>query len=383
MNLLYIYRRDIHEDDSGASRTIILRENYLASQKDINVYTSFRHLSKVNDNIKELNINIYDKDILRNTVINYNINILCVPEGEYLAKIAREAVEGTKCKVVSEIHTKPNALVYTLYPQTIFNLWNADNILLRLKSLCKLPLLTLFKYKFKQISQRTSLDAYNNSDILVLLSKSFINEFASIYKVEKTKLRYINNPQSFTNLNIDLSKKEKTILVVARLCEPQKRISYILKLWRIIHKSYPDWKLQIVGDGSERKSYERYVQKNKLKNVIFEGMQAPLEYYKKASIFIMTSAIEGWPMTISESMQTGCVPIVMDSFSSVHDLIENNKNGIIVPNNNIKLLVKETRELMDNYQKRNEMAKEALKSIERFNINTIGEQWINLYKSLI
>lgn len=383
MNLLFIYRRDIHEDDSGASRTIILRENYLASKQNINVYTSFHHLSKVNDKIKELNINIYDKDLLRNTIINHNIDILCVPEGDSLANIARIAVEGIKCKIVSEIHINPGSLSKTLYPQIIFNLWNADNMLLRLKSLCKLALFPVLKYKYDKISQRASLSAYNNSDILVLLSKSFINEFASIYKVEKTKLRYINNPQSFTNINIDLCKKEKTILVVARLCEPHKRISYVLKLWRIIYKSYPDWKLQIVGDGSERKSYERYVQKNKLKNVIFEGMQAPLEYYKKASIFIMTSAIEGWGMTISESMQTGCVPIVMDSFSSVHDLIENNKNGIIVPNNNIKLLVKETRELMDNYQKRNEMAKEALKSIERFNINVIGEQWINLYKSLI
>lgn len=383
MNLLFLYRRDIHENDSGASRTIILRENYLASQKDISVYTSFRHLSKVNNKIKELNINIFDKYQLRNTIINYNINILCVPEGESLAYIAKKAVDGTKCKIVSEIHTKPNALVDTLYPQILFNLYNGKSLFLRFKSLFKLALYPVFKYKFKKISCRENLNAYNNSDILVLLSKSFINEFASIYNVEKTKLKFINNPQSYTHLNIELSKKEKTILVVARLCEHQKRISFVLKLWKIIHKSYPDWKLQIVGDGPDRKSYETYAQKNKLTNVVFEGMQNPLEYYKKASIFIMTSAIEGWPMTISESMQTGCVPIVMDSFSSVHDLIENNKDGIIVPNNNIKLLVKETRELMDNYQKRNEMAKEALKSIERFNISVIGERWVKLYKSLI
>ena len=60
------------------------------------------------------------------------------------------------------------------------------------------------------------------------------------------------------------------------------------------------------------------------------GKQSPQSYYLNSSIFLMTSDYEGWGMTITEAQQFGCIPIVLNTFASLQDLIANGENGFIV-----------------------------------------------------
>ena len=50
----------------------------------------------------------------------------------------------------------------------------------------------------------------------------------------------------------------------------------------------------------------------RLERIFFEGRQDPRPYYRESSLFMMTSLYEGWPMTINESLQFGCVPFAFD-----------------------------------------------------------------------
>ena len=61
---------------------------------------------------------------------------------------------------------------------------------------------------------------------------------------------------------------------------------------------------------------------NDIKNIYFEGNKNPLPYYQKASVFLMTSALEGWGLTITEAQQFGVVPVAFDSYPSLHEVIE-------------------------------------------------------------
>lgn len=69
-----------------------------------------------------------------------------------------------------------------------------------------------------------------------------------------------------------------------------------------------------MGDGSSKLEYETLVSNLNLKKVEFLGFQDPVPYYKNASIFLMTSSLEGFGMTLVEAQCYGVVPIVMDSF---------------------------------------------------------------------
>ena len=121
----------------------------------------------------------------------------------------------------------------------------------------------------------------------------------------------------------------------------------------------------------------------RLERITFEGRKNPELYYTRASIFLMTSAYEGWPMTIGEALQKGCVPVVMDSFSAVYDMITDGKEGFITPNGHLKSFIGKVRFLMDNPMECARMATNGIKSCKRFTIDNIGQKWVDLLKSVI
>lgn len=242
----------------------------------------------------------------------------------------------------------------------------------------KLQLLSSY-YQNQKDNQAGKLynELYDKSDSFVCLSKT---HFAYLHKVMKRtsyeKMVAINNPLTFDDIS-DISilgKKKKQILIVARMDEFYKRISLALKAWGCL-QHIKDWRLVIVGDGPSLRDYKDYVQKNHLHNVCFEGRQTPETYYKDSSIFLMTSDKEGWGLTLTESLQRGVVPIVMDSCPVFSEIISDGVNGFLTPNNEIKKFADKVRLLMTNHDILYKMEKQALVSASKFNIDNTIEQW--------
>ncbi|MGM9777422.1 MAG: glycosyltransferase, partial [Prevotella sp.] len=119
-----------------------------------------------------------------------------------------------------------------------------------------------------------------------------------------------------------------------------------------------------------------------LANVSFEGRQQSEPYYEKAALFMMTSAVEGWGLTLTESMQRGVVPIVFNSYPALRDIISDGYNGCVVPNNNLDTYADCMMELMENKEKRENIARNALKSCKRFEPEKVIRKWIELIDSL-
>lgn len=161
----------------------------------------------------------------------------------------------------------------------------------------------LFKFVSERKLKRKHLRSFRCSDKTILLSKSIKEEYAHKLGIDysDSRLEYISNPLSFDNTisGEEMTRKENVVLVVARLYEPQKRLSLLFNIWKRVQRD--DWKLVVVGDGEDRGWYENMVKELELKNVFFEGVQQPQPYYQKAKIFAMTSSWEGLPMTIIES----------------------------------------------------------------------------------
>jgi glycosyltransferase involved in cell wall biosynthesis len=224
---------------------------------------------------------------------------------------------------------------------------------------------------------------YKHTDTFVLLSNEFAKQYKKIFWHRNSKKIYvIPNPLPYIlTEQIDFDKKEKHILFVGRITEYQKRISLIIELWRIICNDYHDWTLLIVGDGPDLEKTKELA-KN-LPRVKFEGFKEPKEYYEKGSIFLMTSAFEGLPMTLIETQMFGCVPVAMNSFLSLPDIIDDGQNGFIVPNNDIGTFAKKVRLLMDNLDLREKMAKNGMESVKKFSVENIVEKWEKLFGELI
>lgn len=226
------------------------------------------------------------------------------------------------------------------------------------------------------------INSYRIADKYVLLSKRFIPIMKNILKMpDAHKLCGINNPCALPMA--PYTEKENIILVVSRMEEEQKRISNVLMVWKQIGNRHLDWKLLIVGDGPDLQRYKHIAHKMQLPNITFEGHSDNVfPYYQKSKIFLMTSIWEGFGMTLIEAQNSGCVPVVFDNFSVVHDIIDGN-NGTVIRSNDIETYIAEVEKLISQPSVLSTMSKNARTSSHiRFSKERIIKEWLNLFKEL-
>lgn len=227
---------------------------------------------------------------------------------------------------------------------------------------------------------------YDRCDQLVLLSSHYISGYAKLANIKGTnRILSIPNPLPLNEiLPVEqLNKKQKEVLIVARLAELQKRLSLALQIWKLIEKDplYNDWKLVILGNGIDEQYYKTLAHKLGLKNISFEGRKEPMDYYRRASIFMMTSLYEGWPLTLLEAQQMGVVPIAFDTFGAVCDIIQHEKNGILIPSKNINLYAQRMKQLMSDSNFYKKIASQAIEDCQQYSVDKIIQKWCDLFKT--
>jgi glycosyltransferase involved in cell wall biosynthesis len=226
-----------------------------------------------------------------------------------------------------------------------------------------------------------------NTDAFVMLSERFKEDLyflAPSLRKHHQKIHGITNPFDCPIINIKetVEGKDNIILFVGRLHIVQKRVDLLMKVWNKLHQILPDWKFWVVGDGDSRAMMENYCLENKLDRVTFFGKDNPNDYYKKAKIFHLTSAYEGFGNVLIEAQSYGCVPLLFNSYSSAQDIVTDEENGILVEPFNIEMYVSQTLALINNQKKLSQMALNAYENVNRFSYDKTYKKWEAVFKSL-
>ena len=294
----------------------------------------------------------------------------------------REAVDQcTGVKLLFVYHTMPSFELRPIdFGVLLHRLLKGGNK----KAACKQSLIQFLVSVAPQVAKKMVSPKYQMpyqcADKVVVLSDNYVQLFNQFVQGEEDHYAVVHNMLSFPNNAISITEKQKEVILVARMEESAKRVKTALKVWKKVMQ--PNWHFYIVGDGEDMVYYKQYAKKLQLQNVSFEGIQNPLAYYERASIFIMSSAYEGWPMTLMEAQQCGCVPIAFDSYSAVHDIIDSGKNGIIVPEGDIDGYARALQALMNNPKELQRLSDNARKDCMRYSRENIAKQWKTLLENL-
>lgn len=284
-------------------------------------------------------------------------------------------------KIYSVLHFNPGYEEYSATFKSFYSgLLKKNKLKEYLKDLVRTISYPVYKLFYPLRNKELYRTVYKYSDKVILLSHSFIEQYVNYARLkDNAKFEVIPNALSFDEfLPLDkIKNKKKQVLIVSRLEETQKKLTLAIKVWAEIEKNmkFNDWTFKIVGEGPDRKKYEELVRDLKLKRVKFCGRQNPKSYYEESCLFMMTSAYEGWGLTLTEAQQFGCVPLAFDTYSSVHDIIDNGKNGYIIEKYNVNNYVEKFECLMCNDGLRENMAVQAIESCKRFELHSIIGQW--------
>ena len=120
------------------------------------------------------------------------------------------------------------------------------------------------------------------------------------------------------------------------------------------------------------------------KSCILEGpTDNVVEKYIENSIFVLSSRFEGFAMVIAEAMACGLPVVAYACPCGPKDLIREGVNGLLVESGNINELSQKIIYMIKHEEERKQMGKNAVKSIERLQIDVVALQWKKLFERLL
>ena len=375
MKLIY-FRNEMYMP-GGIGRVLSDRINYLVEKYNYDIYVIV-----MNQEDKELYYSLNKKINFIDLKINYKFrtkNIFF----NLIGKIYKNIIYRNKIKKLIK-NCKPDFLISMGELDTFF-----------IPSLKKEKLKVIREYHFNK-GHRLYRKEYNFitklKNILVTKYEEYVlkkydkiivltNEDKEKWN-EKYSIEVIYNPLTFFPQNIS-NLKNKKIISVGRL-EEQKGYDILINVWNIVSKKYPDWILEIYGEGSERENLQNKINKLGLeKSFLLKGATKDIQdKYLESSIYVMSSRYEGMPMVLLEAMACGLPIVSFNCPCGPKDIIKDKEDGFLIPFGDIELMAEKIEELIIDEEKRKLFGKNAKRNVQRFSQDKIMNQWQELFENL-
>ena len=240
-----------------------------------------------------------------------------------------------------------------------------------------------------------SVATYDNHGLGRFLNKVFYHHFRTIpvglseLVKETVAITYHLNRKSIPVIynGIDLKKlrfkndyelnNTVILLHIGRFIEAKNHRG-LIDAFKIISKEYDNIKLRLIGDGELRNEIQSYVDKKQLTDKVeFLGLLDDCtNYYSEADIFILTSYVEGMPITLIEAMGSG-LPIVSTNVGGIPNMITK-ENAILVNPDTYEISVA-VLELLMNEEKREKLGSAAKIRSRRFSSGVMAKEYERLY----
>ena len=250
------------------------------------------------------------------------------------------------------------------------------------KKLLQLPL-RYIKYHY---------DNYPYKNVYLLCASAYAaRDYAKtgMFKGKAFKWGYFPALKTYDDIEELINKKEKaSILWVARLIELKHPDASIHIAERLKKEGYK-FRLNLIGNGVMENQISGMIKDKGLEDCVFMlGAMKPDEvrlHMEKSQIFLFTSDFnEGWGAVLNESMNSGCAVVASHAIGSVPYLINDGENGLIYKNGDLDDLYKKVKFLLDNAEKRDEIGKNAYKTLtDTWNAEVAAERFSVLCKKIL
>ena len=175
--------------------------------------------------------------------------------------------------------------------------------------------------------------------------------------------------------------QNKRVIWVGRL-DYQKRPLEMVKIWLQIQHAFPDWHLDIYGEGVQMSALLETIRSQKVNIHLHEPTSHIFEAYRNSSILVVTSLYEPFGLVIPEAMSCGIPVISYDSSYGPASIISDGIDGFLVKYNSREMFVDCLMKIMHDESMRLNMSTKAIESAKRFSSDTIMLKWDSLLSEL-
>lgn len=189
---------------------------------------------------------------------------------------------------------------------------------------------------------------------------------------------------------LPLKMEEKSVLQSKRIVtigrySYEKGYDFLLRIWALVEKKYPDWQLNVYGMGDPT-PYVKLMDELSVdpRRCHLNSSLVDVESeYLRSSILVQPSRTEGFGLVLVEAMACGLPVVAFDCENGPRSLIEDGEDGFLIPPCDVESFADRLMQLMDDEKLRTKMGEKGLMKSQQYHISKIASQWEQLFDELM
>ena len=173
----------------------------------------------------------------------------------------------------------------------------------------------------------------------------------------------------------------RPVFLSNRNFEPLYNVGCTLRAFAIIQRRWPDAKLIVAGDGSQRGELEALANELKLRNVEFAGRVAPEQMhalYLVADVYLNSPNIDNMPGSIIEAFASG-LPVVTTDAGGIPYIVDDKRSGLMVRCGDYEAMAEGALRLLEDKALASKITGKARQECKKYQWNAVKSEWLKLY----
>ena len=216
----------------------------------------------------------------------------------------------------------------------------------------------------------------SRAQVIVALTEKDALDWGKIHPCVKTIPNMVHlNDGSMSSLT------NKCVIWVGRL-DYQKRPLEMIDIWKKVYPKFPDWHLDMYGEGELLNEVEEKAKSLNMNIHIHQPTSNIFDCYRNSSFLVSTSLFEPFGLVIPEAMSCGLPVVSFDCPHGPDDIITDKVDGFLLKNQDTTEFADCVCQLIEDKELRIRMGKTAVKSAQRYRPDLIIPKWNELFERL-
>ena len=174
---------------------------------------------------------------------------------------------------------------------------------------------------------------------------------------------------------------QQHVIFVGRL-DYQKRPMTMISIWQKVFPCFPNWHLDIYGEGDQRQEIEKMVAVLGMNIHLYSPTVQIFDRYRESSVLVSTSLFEPFGLVIPEAMSCGLSVVAFDCPYGPAEIITDEVDGFLVKDGDETVFADRLSRLMGDKKLRERMGRSAVLTAQRYSSECVMPQWHDLFESL-
>ncbi|MBA3442661.1 MAG: glycosyltransferase family 4 protein [Pyrinomonadaceae bacterium] len=176
----------------------------------------------------------------------------------------------------------------------------------------------------------------------------------------------------------------RPVFLSNRNFEPLYNVGCTLRAFAVIQQSFPEARLTVAGDGSQRAALEDLSRELGLRNTEFIGRVQPekmYELYDDADIYLNSPNIDNMPGSIIEAFASG-LPVVTTDAGGIPYIVTHEQTGLLVRCGDHQAMAAAAIRLLEESALAERVAHNAHEECRKYAWTSVRGEWLKLYEEL-